>query len=76
MPCMYPGRPQIDFMHMRVVSAYTGMMASAHRVRPDAIFHNLEKLAGAQNPFGGHGTPVPPFDDGPALLHTKIAVRN
>ena len=39
-------------------------------VRLDAIFHNLEKLwRGTQNPFGGYGTPVPPFDDGPAVNH-------
>jgi len=48
--------------YMRVVSAYTGMMASGHRVRPDAIFHNLEKLwRGAQNPFGGARYPGAPL---------------
>jgi len=36
-------------------------------VRPDAIFHNLEKLwRGHKTRLGGgHGIPVPPFDDGP-----------
>jgi len=72
MPYMYPERPQIYFMHMRVVSAYMGMMASAHRVRPDAIFHNLEKLwrGGGTKPVWGKGTVprCPPLTTGLRIM--------
>ena len=52
-----------------IVSAYTGISAS--RLSGYTIYNAIFIIwrncggEGAQNPFGGHGTPVPPFDDRP-----------